>query len=219
MSQLGATRCVLITELAAALGLETLTAKVGSPLYDFIQRTAETIVNQSVESKTQSDTSERDRKQIEQLEDRVAILQQERDELKSKLINMERWENGFRNIVSRIHGARKEFEIQDIVDKVSAIESERDGLRRKHGALLVASKPVCTWWVKFKQQYPQFSYGDIDSSTYAQRTIIVSAANLDSLAKQVLSVEELRGTGIVQHKTDCNHFLPGGICDCGAVEV
>lgn len=149
MSQLAATRTVLISELATALGADTLTAKEGSPLHGFIQRTAEAIVAQSVEN--------------------------------------------------------------------AALRAEKTALVNEIKALREACKPVCDWWVKFKDQYPQFSFGDIDSSTFDQRTITVSATDLDTLSRLVLPVDDMRGTGIVKHEPGCNHFLPSGKCDCGAL--
>jgi hypothetical protein len=218
MSQLAATRTVLISELATAIGADTLTAKEGSPLYDFIQRTAEAIVAQSVENAAlRAGSLDEGQERISQLEDQIAALQKRHDELTHELANANRWEIGFRNIVTRIHGARKEFDIPDIVEKVTAIAAERDDFRKKYEAILAACKPVCEWWVKFKNRYPQFSYGDIDASVFGQRSITVSATDLDELSKLALPAEELRGTGVVKHEPGCNHFLPSGKCDCGAL--
>lgn len=42
----------------------------------------------------------------------------------------ERWETGFRNIVTAVFSARKEFEIPEIVTLVESVIAERDALRK-----------------------------------------------------------------------------------------
>lgn len=83
-------------------------------------------------------------------------------------------------------------------------------------ALRAAVWPVVEWWAAYKPHHQGFEVkGAVMSGTKVLG--VITATQLDELARLVGDADSLRGTGAVKHEPGCNHFLPDGKCDCGAV--